>query len=114
MIDVHCTSPLERLHSLGANTLVIRANPKGGWTGYLDFSEVQILSLENTCGQIEKLNSSSPKSNGLRCEESSYKYFPFRISPKLGLPDKNERQQSVEVKYSMYTFGVIINLFFFP
>ena len=65
MIDVHCTSPLERLHSLGANTLVIRANPKGGWTGYLDFSEVQILSLENTCGQIEKLNSSSPKSNGL-------------------------------------------------
>jgi para-aminobenzoate synthetase component 1 len=65
MIDVHCTSPLERLHSLGADTLVIRANPKGGWTGYLDFLEVKILSFENTCGQIEKLNSSSPKSNGL-------------------------------------------------
>ena len=65
MIDVHCTSPLERLHSLGTNTLVIRANPKGGWTGYLDFSDIQILSLENTCGQIEKLSSSSPKSNGL-------------------------------------------------
>ena len=65
MIDVHCTSPLERLHSLGADTLVIRANPKGGWTGYLDFSDIQILSLENTCGQIEKLSSSSPKSNGL-------------------------------------------------
>jgi len=65
MIDVHCTSPLERLHSLSTDTLVIRANPKGGWTGYLDFSEVQILSLENTCGQIEKLNSSSKQSTGL-------------------------------------------------
>ena len=65
MIDVHCTSPLERLHSLGTDTLVIRANPKGGWTGYLDFSDIQILSLENTCGQMEKLSSSSPKSNGL-------------------------------------------------
>ena len=65
MIDVHCTSPLERLHSLGTDTLVIRANPKGGWTGYLDFSDIQILSLENTCGQIEYLNSFSPKSHGL-------------------------------------------------
>ena len=65
MIEVSCTAPLARLHSLGTDTLVIRANPKGGWTGYLDFSEVQILCLENTCGQIEKLSSSSPKSNGL-------------------------------------------------
>jgi para-aminobenzoate synthetase component 1 len=65
MIDVHCTSPLKRLHSSGTDTLVIRANPKGGWTGYLDFSEVHVLSFENTCGQIEKLSSSSPKSNGL-------------------------------------------------
>ena len=65
MIDVHCTSPLERLHSLGTDTLVIRANPKGGWTGYLDFSDIQILSLENICGQIEYLNSFSPKSHGL-------------------------------------------------
>jgi len=65
MIDVHCTSTLERLHSLGTDTLVIRANPKGGWTGYLDFSEVQILSLKNTFGQIENLNSSSKQVSGL-------------------------------------------------
>ena len=65
MIEVHVTAPLERLHSLGTDTLVIRANPKGGWTGYLDFSEVQILSLENSCGQIEKLNSSYKQCTGL-------------------------------------------------
>jgi len=65
MIEVHCKAPLERLHPLGIDTLVIRVNPKGGWTGYLDFSEVQIFSLENTFGQIENLNSSSKQVTGL-------------------------------------------------
>tara|TARA_B100002019_G_scaffold126109_1_gene108589 strand:+ start:9262 stop:10506 length:1245 start_codon:yes stop_codon:yes gene_type:complete len=65
MIEVSCTAPLERLHSLGTDTLVIRANPKGGWTGYLDFSKIQILDHENTGKQIEKLNSSENQSTGL-------------------------------------------------
>ena len=53
MIEVHCTASLERLHSLGTDTLVIRANPRGGWSGYLDFLEVQFLDHKDTCGQIE-------------------------------------------------------------
>ena len=65
MINVLCTAPLERLHSLGVDTLSIRANQEGGWTGYLDFSDIQILDDKLTSTQVEKLNSTSKQSTGL-------------------------------------------------
>ena len=65
MIEVPCTAPLERLHSIGADTLIVRANDKGGWTGYLDFSKVQIFNHEDTSGQVEKLSQSFDQTTGL-------------------------------------------------
>ena len=64
MIEVHVTAPLERLHSLGTDTLVIRANPKGGWTGYLDFSEFRFSVLRIPADRLNILTRSPQKAMG--------------------------------------------------
>jgi hypothetical protein len=65
VIELPQAVPLERLQALKPEHLAVRADPNGGHTAYLDFSDLFELKSSDPASGIEKLSTLPPVPNEL-------------------------------------------------